>query len=83
MSAGRVAAHAQRNDWRAMKAVVNGEAREVPGGLTVARLLEHLCAPDTGVAVALNDRVLSRAAFADELLEDGDRIEIVRAVAGG
>lgn len=66
-----------------MKATINGELRELPEGLTMEGLLARLAAPERGIAVAKNDRVLRRAAFADEVVRDGDRIEIIRAVAGG
>jgi sulfur carrier protein len=66
-----------------VKASINGEPHELPDGLTVAQLLERVQAPERGIAVAKNDRVVRRSAFAEERIEDGDRIEIIRAVAGG
>ncbi|HEX5275991.1 MAG TPA: sulfur carrier protein ThiS [Candidatus Rubrimentiphilum sp.] len=66
-----------------MRATINGEVRELPDGMTMERLLAHIQAPERGVAVAKNDRVVRRAAFAQEIVEDGDRVEIIRAVAGG
>ncbi len=66
-----------------MKATINGEARELPDDLTVGALLEHLGAPRTGIAVARNDRVVRRVEYDTRAIEDGDRIEIIKAVAGG
>jgi sulfur carrier protein len=66
-----------------MKATINGEIRDVPEGLTMQGLLAHIAAPERGIAVAKNDRVVRRAAFAQEMVQEGDRIEIIRAVAGG
>lgn len=66
-----------------MKALVNGEEYDLPDGLTVAQLLERVQAPERGIAVAKNDRVVRRAAFEEEPINEGDRIEIIRAVAGG
>ena len=66
-----------------MKAIVNGQAREVPDGTTVAALLEALGGAENGVAVARNEVVVRRSEFVARTLEDGDRIEIIRAVAGG
>ncbi len=66
-----------------MKATINGEMRDVPEGLTMQGLLAHIAAPESGIAVAKNDRVVRRAAFAQETVQEGDRIEIIRAVAGG
>jgi len=66
---------------------VNGRPRELASGLTLAELLAELglAAPAgvAGVAVAVNARVVTRAAFASHALADGDEIEIIRAVAGG
>jgi sulfur carrier protein len=63
---------------------VNGRPRELPPGLTLAELLADLgLAAPAGVAVAVNARVVTRAAFASQALADGDEIEIIRAVAGG
>ena len=66
-----------------MKALVNGEERELPDGTTVAGLLARLGGLDAGIAVARNDVVVRRSEFAQRTLEDGDRIEIIRADAGG
>ena len=62
---------------------INGEERALPDGLTLAGLLERLGTPDRGVAVAKNDRVVRRSHFAAEPVSEGDRIEIIKAVAGG
>lgn len=62
-----------------MELVINGEARALPPGSTVADLL-----PDpTGHAVALNGAVVPRAGHASTPLQDGDVVEIVTAVQGG
>lgn len=66
-----------------MKVSINGREHDVPDGLNVAELLAHLRAPDSGIAVARNDRVVRRSTFEAERLSDGDRIEIIKAVAGG
>lgn len=66
-----------------MKATINGEARELPEALTVGALLELLGAPRAGIAVARNDRVVRRVEYDTHAIQDGDRIEIIKAVAGG
>lgn len=66
-----------------MKASVNGEEYDLPDGVTVAQLLAHVRAPQRGIAVAKNDCVVRRSAFEEERINEGDRIEIIRAVAGG
>jgi sulfur carrier protein len=66
-----------------VKASINGEEHDLPDGLTVAQLLVHLQAPERGIAVAKNDRVVRRAMFEQERVNEGDRVEIIKAVAGG
>lgn len=66
-----------------MKASINGEEHDLPDGLTVAQLLAHIQAPERGIAVAKNDRVVRRAMFEQERVNEGDRVEIIKAVAGG
>lgn len=66
-----------------MKATINGEARELPDGTTVASLLETLGTARSGIAVARNERVVRRAEYETQTIADGDTIEIIKAVAGG
>jgi sulfur carrier protein len=66
--------------------VVNGEA-ETCAALSVAALLQlrgsQADPQRRGVAVALNGALVPRSAWATTTLSPGDRIEIVRAAAGG
>jgi len=66
-----------------VRATINGEARDLPDELTVGALLALLGVPLAGVAVARNDRVVRRVDYEAHAIEDGDRIEIIKAVAGG
>jgi len=66
-----------------VKATINGEARDLPDGLTVGALLELLGAPRVGIAVARNEHVVRRGDYDTHPIADGDRIEIIKAVAGG
>lgn len=66
-----------------MEIVINGERREIPDGLTVAGLLEHLGVDRSRVAVEVNLSVVRRADHAAHALAPGDRVEIVAFVGGG
>jgi thiamine biosynthesis protein ThiS len=66
-----------------MEIQVNDMAVECPEGCTVAQLLEQMNIPTGGTAVARNDQVVRKAKHAETVLSPGDRIEIIRAVAGG
>ncbi len=63
--------------------VVNGETREVPGGLEVSALLSHLGLPSDRVAIERNLEILPRAQWLKTAVEPGDRYEIVQLVGGG
>ena len=63
--------------------VVNGETREVPGGLEVSALLSHLGLPSDRVAIERNLEILPRAQWLKTVVEPGDRYEIVQLVGGG
>ena len=62
---------------------VNGEARQVPPGLTVTGLLQWLGVGGARVAVERNQRLVRKAEHASTPVEAGDRFEIVSFVGGG
>jgi sulfur carrier protein len=62
---------------------VNGERREVPSGQTVSGLLETVGLAGRPVVVERNGAALFPREFPVTRLEEGDRVEIVRVVAGG
>lgn len=66
-----------------MRLTVNGTDHDLAGGTTVAALLAALAVRSEGIAVALNDDVVPRAEHPTRVLQDGDRLEIIVAVAGG
>jgi len=66
-----------------MKLTVNGQAREVPEGTTVAQLLQQLGVVPERVVVELNLTILKRAEHPNALLKEGDEVEIVQFVGGG
>ena len=66
-----------------VRLLVNGEARSVPEGCTVAGLLRRLGLDARRLAVAVNRDVVPRTRFAAHPLAAGDRVEILEAVGGG
>jgi sulfur carrier protein len=66
-----------------MRATVNGEPLELPEGLTVATLLQHLRVRAERVAVERNGEVVKQARHGEQKLASGDVLEIVTFVGGG
>ena len=66
-----------------MRLTVNGEAKDVPDGLTVRGLVEHLGLVEGPVAVEKNREIVPRADHASTTVSPGDVIEIVHFVGGG
>ncbi len=66
-----------------MNVVVNGEARSVAERTSVGDLALSLGAATAGVAVAVNEEVVARSAWATTGLSDGDRVEVLGAMQGG
>ncbi len=63
--------------------LVNGDARQVADGLTVAELLDELRLADRHVAVEVNLQLVPKNRHDEHRLGEGDRLEIVTLVGGG
>jgi len=66
-----------------MQLTINGEARDVPEGLSLAGLLGHLELTQGMVAIERNREVVPRREHASVFLQAGDVLEIVQFVGGG
>jgi sulfur carrier protein len=66
-----------------MNVTVNGKPMELPEGLTIDALLARLKVQREYTAVALNREVAPKALYAETVLKDGDKVEIVRPMGGG
>jgi len=62
---------------------INGELREVPGGLNVTGLLAHLGISSSRVAIERNRDILPKTQWDQTKVSSGDRYEIVHLVGGG
>jgi len=62
---------------------LNGELREVPNGLTVSGLLDHLQVDSSRVAVELNRRIVPKRDWAAAAVEAESGVEVVHFVGGG
>jgi len=67
-----------------MNLVINGKDYfDMPLGMTVAALLEHLQLPQKKVAVERNLEIVPKSTFENTELSDGDRLEIIHFIGGG
>jgi len=66
-----------------MKVIANGGAVDLAEGATVEDLLVTLGLGGRWVLVERNGEPVPRAVLASTVLAEGDRLELVRAVAGG
>lgn len=67
-----------------MRIHINDTVRELASPATIAALARELgLAERRGVAVALNDAVVPRAAWPETALTDGDRVLVIQATQGG
>lgn len=66
-----------------MTVTINGESREVPDGVNIHGMLEHLGMPRDRVAIERNLNILPRANWDKTQVEPNDRFEIVQFVGGG
>lgn len=66
-----------------MHVTVNGDARQLPDGVTVRAMLDHLELVEGPVAVEINREIVPRAAHATHVVREGDTVEIVHLVGGG
>jgi sulfur carrier protein len=64
---------------------VNGQRTDVERDAVLVEMLRRLGieVDAAGVAVALNDTVVPRSGWTTRRLQDGDVVEIIRAVQGG
>jgi sulfur carrier protein len=66
-----------------MKVLVNGSIEQIDTGTTVADVVDRWARSPIGVAVAVNEAVVTRAEWSATTLAEGDRVEILTAVQGG
>lgn len=66
-----------------IKVTINGEEKEVPSGMTILQLLDHLRVKKAAAIVEHNLTVLKSNQHEDVKVSAGDNLEIVRFVGGG
>jgi thiamine biosynthesis protein ThiS len=66
-----------------MRILVNGQRTDIQNAGNVAELMERYRMPPQTVLIEHNGVALRPREWRQQVLSDGDRIEIIRVVAGG
>ena len=66
-----------------MNITANGETKELPDGATMSELLDVMGLGAKWVVAELNGEPVNRDQMGSTQLHDGDKVELVKAVAGG
>ncbi len=66
-----------------MMIYINGDGREVAENTTVANVVAELGLTDKKIALELNEEILPFQNFTTQVLNAGDKLEIVHAIGGG
>ena len=66
-----------------MKLIINGDARDFSGPLSLDGLVSQLSMKQDRVAIELNREIVPRDRWPQTSLADGDKLEIVHFVGGG
>ena len=63
---------------------LNGKTSEIKSGLSLTSLIDELgLTGRKAIAIALNGEVLTRERYKEKILNEGDSLEVVRAIGGG
>lgn len=66
-----------------MSVMINGSEHRLAEGATLEEVVASLGVPPKGLAVAVNREVVPASRWAVTVLKPGDRVEVLRATAGG
>ena len=66
-----------------MEVIINGDSATIDAGASVADLLAQRGLQPIRVAIEINEELVPRKTFAQTLIRERDRIEIVTFVGGG
>lgn len=62
---------------------VNGEDLEIDNQSTAATLITQLGYQDQRIALEVNETIISKSKHVEFTLNEGDQVEIIKAVGGG
>lgn len=62
---------------------INGQSRQFEPPVNVAQLIDQLALQGKRIAIERNGEIIPRSQFSQQILADGDQLEVVVAVGGG
>ncbi len=62
---------------------VNNQAQHVVDNSSIVTLLEQLQIASKGIAIAINNQIISKDHWAETSLQGGDQVTIIKATQGG
>lgn len=66
-----------------MKVQVNDKEVEITKVFTIIGLTEQLELPSQGIAIAVNNKMISRTEWNNFVLQENDNLVIIKAACGG
>ena len=67
-----------------MNLFINNEQKEIPDAVTISALLGEIkLNSPKGIAIAINNEVISKSSWEKHQLKENDRVTIIRATQGG
>lgn len=66
-----------------MKLTVNGSAREIDKVANIEELVHSLVDTDKGLIVELNEKIIKRDNWKQQVVVEGDIVELIKFVGGG
>jgi sulfur carrier protein len=62
---------------------VNGKNKELPDNSTLSNLLQQISQENERIAIEVNAEIIPKYNYAEFLLKNNDKVEIIKAVGGG
>ncbi|MFA6904253.1 MAG: sulfur carrier protein ThiS [Gallionellaceae bacterium] len=62
---------------------INGTVHQFDTAISIAALIEHMQLGNKRIALERNGEIVPRGQFTQQMLADGDKLEVVVAVGGG
>lgn len=66
-----------------MHIIFNNLTEQIPEHSTVQSLLDQFVSRQNGIAVAVNDTVVSHTRWQSHVLQSGDKVLVIKATQGG